>query len=799
MTVKAAWRNFSIASVLLLAGCASKESQVAQFVARGAQHFAAGEYTQARFEYANALQLDPTDADANFHMAQAAEKLQGPRAALALYSRVTKTSPQYASAQVQSARALLAIDAVDQALATAGQVLVNDPNNAGALLVRADVFARRGDEVRADQDARAALRADADQMDAVLFLADLAVRGGHAQEAVAQLQQALLRRPQHPILQAALADILAQQGDTPQALQLLQDSVRAQPQELTHRVRIAAVYTLIGRLDDAENALRDALAALPDNDTARLALVDFISQQRAPGSAEHLLLNYVVQQPQAYALRFGLATLYERAHADDQAKAVYRDIIARDPAGLDGQLARFKFAQWLAQHGARDEAELLLDANVKNNVADSEALLLRARLALDRGAFDRALPDIQAALQVQPKSPVAWRLLARAQVAQGDESQALASLQKARDANPHDGELLLAWAQLQTQAGAADAAISALHIFLKENPGQMAVAEALLKAHALKSDWKAAMAVAEQINATALDAGLGYYYTGWIYQQKKNYAASIKQFEEALRNNPQSFERLAAMVKSYLALKQPARAAQRIKQVLKQFPKLAHAHNLLGEVSLVQKRSDDAQSAFLKALVADSRYAPAYRNLAAVRASRGTVADAIKIYQQGITATQGDIGLMFALGATYERQGENAQAIRHYESVLAKEPMLFAAMNNLAMLLITDKPDAARLAKAKELADRLRINSNPAYLDTVGWVYYSHGDYAAAVPYLERAVQGLAQVAVVHYHLGAALAKQGDVVAARRHLREALRRKVGFPGADDAQKILDRLGRKRAP
>lgn len=798
MTVHATWRNFCFAFVLALAGCTSKEAQIAQFVERGMQRFSAGEYMQARSEYANALQLAPTDAAANFHMAQVTEKLQGPRAAMVWYQQVPAASSRYAAAQVQLARAFLSIDALDKALATTGQVLAADPNNADALLVRAGVFARRGDTVRADQDARSALRAAASHVEAVLFLAALAVRSGHVDEAVAQLQQALLESPQHPELQAALAEALAQQGATQQALQLVQESARAQPQELMHRVRLAAIYTRMGRLDDAENTLREALIALPDNDEARLALVDFISRQRDPAMAEHLLLNYVEQQPQAYALRFGLAKLYEQAQAHEKTKQVYRDIIVRDPAGIDGQLARLKLAQWLAQYGPRDEAELLLDDEVKNNVADSEALLLRARLALDRGAFDRALPDIQAALQVQPKSSVAWRLLARAQYVQADLPQALASLQKAREANPHDIESLLAYAQLQAQMGEKEAAIDALQIFLKENPGQPAVAEALLKAHVSKPDWKAAMAVAEQIKATPLDPGLGYYYSGWVYQQKKAYAASIKQFEEALRSNPQSPERLAAIVKSHLALKQPARAAQRIKQILKQFPTLAHAHNLLGEVSLAQKRRDDAQAAFRKALVADPRYAPAYRNLAALHAARGMVAEAIKIYQEGITATRGDTSLMFALGVTYERQSEYDQAVKQYEDILAKDPLAFAAMNNLAMLLITDKPDAARLARAKELADRLRINNSPAYLDTVGWVYYSNGDYAAAVPYLERAVQGLAQFPVVHYHLGAALAKQGNVKAARRHLQEALRRKVAFPGVDDAQAIFKRLGAKQA-
>ncbi len=791
------WQKFWIASVLLLAACASKETQIAQFVARGAQHFAAGEYTQARLEYANALQLEPADDDANFHMAQVVDKLNGPRAALAFYQRVANTSPRYTAAQIGLARAFLAIGAMDKALAIAGQVLVNNPNDADALMVRAGVFARWGDDARAGEDARSALRADPKQIDAQIFLAGLALRHGRAEESSTQLRQALLSGAQRVSVQAALAEVLALQGNTQEALQLLQDSIHAQPQEISHRVRLAEIYTRLGKMDEAEKTLRDALTALPDNDAARLALVDFLSRQRDPAAAEHLLLSYIEQQPQAYALRFGLAALYERAQTGEQTKQVYRDIIARDPAGLDGRLARLKLAQWLAQHGARDEAELLLDDDVKNNVADSEALLLRARLALDRGAFDRAVPDIRAALQVQPKSPAAWRLLARAQFAQADVPHALESLQKSREANPHDIESLLASAQLQMQAGEVEAAIDALQIFLKENPGQSAVAEELLKAYVLKQDWKAAMALAEQMKATAQDPGLGYYYSGWVYQQKKNYAASIKQFEEALRGNPQSPERLTAIVKSYLALKQPARAAQRIKQILKQFPQNAAAYNLLGEVNLAQKRSDDAQTAFRKALLADPHYAPAYRNLAAVRAARGAPADAIKIYQEGLLATQGDAGLLFALGVTYERLGEYDAAVKNYELVLAKEPMSFAAMNNLAMLLISGNPDPARLNKAKELADRLRTNPAPAYLDTVGWVYYRHGDYAAAVPYLERAVRALGQFPVVHYHLGAALAKSGDQAGARRHLQEALRRQSDFPGIDDAQAILSQLGKNR--
>lgn len=63
--------------------------------------------------------------------------------------------------------------------------------------------------------------------------------------------------------------------------------------------------------------------------------------------------------------------------------------------------------------------------------------------------------------------------------------------------------------------------------------------------------------------------------------------------------------------------------------------------------------------------------------------------------------------------------------------------MVFA--NNLVMQLVSHKRDAASLERTGKLIENLRGTANPAYLDTIGWVYYSRGELDLTLPVLRQA------------------------------------------------------------
>jgi cellulose synthase operon protein C len=58
----------------------------------------------------------------------------------------------------------------------------------------------------------------------------------------------------------------------------------------------------------------------------------------------------------------------------------------------------------------------------------------------------------------------------------------------------------------------------------------------------------------------------------------------------------------------------------------------------------------------------------------------------------------------------------------------------------------------------------------PEFLHTLGWIRYLRGEYEAARPLLERAVELRADSGEFRYHLGMAYARLGLVEEAREHL-----------------------------
>ena len=86
--------------------------------------------------------------------------------------------------------------------------------------------------------------------------------------------------------------------------------------------------------------------------------------------------------------------------------------------------------------------------------------------------------------------------------------------------------------------------------------------------------------------------------------------------------------------------------------------------------------------------------------------------------------------------------------------VLRENPDLPAVANNLSALLADYRTDKRSFERALEYAEQFRDSENPAFLDTLGWVYYRLENYDEAIPLLEQSVDAAGQVPVLRYHLG---------------------------------------------
>ncbi len=287
---------------------------------------------------------------------------------------------------------------------------------------------------------------------------------------------------------------------------------------------------------------------------------------------------------------------------------------------------------------------------------------------------------------------------------------------------------------------------------------------------------------------------VGYYRLGLLYVVQKKHDQAIAEFELALKKTPDAIEPLTAIVSILLEQGKADKAVARINEAIQAVPGNLMAYSLLANVYTRQKKFAEAEAALRKVTQINQRAPGPYVGLANLYLMRGDTTGAIDVLQQGLGASPGDpLLLSNALAETYQRAGDKEKAIAEYEKILKKNPRADVAANNLAGLLSEVKSNKANLDRALVLAKRFENASNPAFLDTLGWVYFLLGENERALPFLQKAVTMDPKAPALQYHLGMALYKQGDMKAAKTHLQLAVDAKLDFPGIEEANGILAKM------
>jgi tetratricopeptide (TPR) repeat protein len=169
----------------------------------------------------------------------------------------------------------------------------------------------------------------------------------------------------------------------------------------------------------------------------------------------------------------------------------------------------------------------------------------------------------------------------------------------------------------------------------------------------------------------------------------------------------------------------------------------------------------------------------------------------MRILERGLDTVPGDPMLAVYLAGDYELSGRVDEAIGILENVVAADPGMIIAANNLAGLLLDYRTDEQSHARALMLAENFAGTQNAALIDTLGWALYRTGNYDAAVAYLEAAVAAAADVPELHYHLGMVYMVLENDAGARQELDQAIQLAQtsgrDFTGIEDARAARQQL------
>ena len=782
-----------LALTLALSGCGGKEERAANYLERAQAAFDQGDLIKAQLDAKNALQILPNSYKASYLLAEIAEKESRPQDMVAFLRRAVEIKPGSVEAQVKMGRIWAAANRLEEARDAANAIEASDPGNLEGKVLLGIILMREGklDEGRAL--GREVLEQEPRNISALAFLASSWQRDD-VEKSLEYLGRAIDYEPENQSLRVVRVSILQAHGRLEEAEKELRELVGRFPDENAYRYGLARYLVSVDRKQDAEQVLRDLVAADPDNLTAKLSLAQFLGQQGNIDAAVALLKKYIDEEPEIYQFRFALGQTYAVTRADDKAREVYRDIMARDGKNVHGLSARTKLAALEFARGDSKLGEELITEVLEEEPGNPDALTMRASVALSSGQFDDAIGDLRNVLRADPTRENAQLLLGKAYIQGGQIALAVEAMRNLVEAHPKNIAARKDLARLLVRESRWDDARDVLEEGVRQDPRDLAIGRLYIDSLVRAKDWAAAGAEAQRILDLDPTKALGHYVKGRVLQASGDYEQSVNSFQVALDIDSTSTEALTSMVRSFMALNDTERAQNYLESYVASNPDMPHGVSLLGEI---QARTGDfagAEASNLRALDLEETWLPSYRNLTGIYLRNKELDKATAVVKRGLAAAPNNSELMLLEANILEQTGQFDSAIANYETILDRSPSLAVAANNYIALVADHQNDAATLAKARRFSEMFDGTDNPIFQDTIGWLNYRLGDYGVARRLLESAVDRAGQLPQLRYHLGMTYFQLDRLEDAQRELEAALAGdNPTFTGVEIARQTLSNL------
>jgi tetratricopeptide (TPR) repeat protein len=786
-------RNILIYIIFIfLVGCGKPEERAAEYLQKAQGLYEQGDYVAAKLEAQNAAQIQPKNAAAHYLLAQIAEKQQDFRPMVQRLMMAVDADPNLVPARVKLGTMYFFGQAFDQAAEQAKAAVALAPDDPDVRVLNARVLFQKQDRAGGVEELDAALAKNPNHVEALLLrgsayaVEDPAKGLAFIDEAIARLDAESAKS----LRQVRIA-ILAQEKRMGEVEEAYRGLIRDYPQDQDFQYQLARFYASQGRVDEAEQVMRSVVSLDPNDVKARLGLAQFLAQMRSPEAAEQALEAFAAESPDQLQLRLALGQLYEANQKPDAALAVYEALAKASATSKEGRAARVRTAALQIGKGKIDEGSAGIDAVLAEEPDDAEALLIRAGLRVRDQKFDNAVADVRTVLRKDPQNRRAMLLLARTHSLQNERVLAKDAYRRLLEADPRSAEAPRELAQLEVLDKNLQGAEEILRKRIEAEPADIEAGARLVQLLIAAESLDKAEQQARRLAEVPDNKGAGDFELGRVYRAKKKNADAVAAFRRALEQNPQWNLPLEALVGTLVEMGRKQEAEVLLDEHMKKYPDNLGAKFLQGGVYASRGEKDQAQKIFEEIATARPEASLAWVAMAGL--DRDDPAKRIAAYQRGLAANPGDAQLGLLLGTELEQAGRVDDAISHYEQLLASNPKIDIAANNLAALLLDYRKDAASHQRALDLAKRFESTSNPALLDTVGWAYYRTGNYPLAVQYLERAVAG-AGVPLLRYHLGMAYLANNNPNGAKQELKQAVdEAKQDFTGLEEARQALAKL------
>lgn len=736
-------------------------------IARGEEFLQKRKFQEAVMEFRAAADIDKNSAQAHWGLARAYENLGQFNDALEELRRTNELSADNLDAKSKLGNYLLLFQPpmITETEKLVSEILAKNPNFVEGHILQASLFV---------------------------------VQNKSEKEVLDVLDHAISIDPARPESYISKSRYFTKLEKIQDAEGAVQKAISAKPTAAVGYIEYGRFLGYAGRAPEAEAQFRKGIEVEPSNFDAHESLAEYYVGQKQFDKAETAYKELVRIQENSAESRIELANFYNRVARDDEAIALFSQIIAETPEYVR---ARYRLGEIYLVRKETAKVNEQIEALLKINDKDYEALLLRARVGLQENRAEDAVKDLEDILKKLPSHRDALFLMTEARLELGQVGEARAFIGDLERYHPNFLKARLLKIQAAFAEGNANEAFRlANQLYLATNgivseSASMTREVTEIKIRSLSARGLASLQLGKLAEAKAdLQEVLGYspksagamINLARVFTAERNPAEALKLYENALAGDQNNFDALSGAVSVQNSQKNFAASHSKIDAALQRASDRkdvqAALHYLKADTFLAEKNSDAAETELKKSMELDENYLPAYTTYAAMLMARSQPELAIEQYRKA-AQIKPSATVFTLLGMLEESRDNGAEAEKNYRRALEIAPETPIAANNLAWIIADggqgNLDEALKLAQAA-----VNRQANVAgYFDTLGWVYYKKGLFSQAVEHLRKAVAldesnakrlGVAVNPGYRLRLGTALASSGDRANARREVESSL-------------------------
>jgi Flp pilus assembly protein TadD len=489
--------------------------------------------------------------------------------------------------------------------------------------------------------------------------------GADSQAIIAEFHEAIRLKPDFADAQNNLGLVLAQANEDEAAVTAFREAIRLAPTWADAHANLGATLAATDPAA-AVHELGKAIQLDPSSVKAQynLALAYGASAEHGVNKEIEQLRKVIAVAPDFARAHLALGRALLESGTVSGAIEPLQQAVRLDPSVGE---AHYQLGLALSRAGRKTEAMPELQKGREIVVSDERTQnfaldISEGRAALDRGEIDQAIAKFRRALNFQPASGAAHRLLGIALAKQGDSKGSIVAFRKALEIDPEDGISKQNLERLLKPEEAVDDA------------RQMEIAEGYIR----DAKFQQAESLLNDYVRQRSNSSWGWYALGYSQFGQKRIGASIQSLAKCLQLDVKNAEAHKILGRDLMIIGRFDAARIEFEEGIRLSPQSAELHYDLGKLFSIDDNWEPAKREFETAVRLDPSYVEAWDALGFATESLGDDSAAVADYNKAISLNQARKGRFASahvnLSAFYNRTGQPEKALEYAKTALELNP-----------------------------------------------------------------------------------------------------------------------------